>query len=860
MKTSVPMKCLPILVIFLACSTSIFAQCPAGATRDTLNWDYLDFLPNSGTYIAPTAFINLAQSQTQRFTFANQVVTFKHNYSGANIGGDVSIHSGQTSTYGKGDDLQFKGNGAITFTFDTAVQNLKFSIADIDKSQIVAVTAKNGASAINVNATTLSGSILTISGNGTISATATATSAEIANNANTPAANGTLNVDITGPVTSVTLTITNTGTSGGGEDGSFFISDISACYGGTFPTNYYHIAKPFAGQPAYVLAVLDNTIYYVNPANGAARKLFKDGGHTNINSLAYDPYRRMVYYSYSLSGSPSTDKAIRRYDYEMDTLGVMLPNVNTIGIPTYNDGVESGAAAFYNNSLYLGIEGGDNGKTNRESSIWKIDFNSSFAPVKSAQVYALPVDDGSGNGIHDWGDVGINNGMLYDFDGSSGGTDFYHFNMQTGQGSNVKPSPSTVVPRQVSVDWDGKMYNSGSPSSSSSGNITPYNYDGTVNGAQSYTMKVAGVAVTGSWGDAGEAFKPKTDFGDAPSSYDPAISDPGTHEKNDSIRLGNAMGIEWAKKTSADASGDGAEEDGVNGLQIITTGVSNFVVSVKVYNNTNRNATLCGWVDANGNGTFEASEGATLVVTPSASVQTKNLLWSGINTTLPAYSNTFMRLRVTTADQGMNTTKPTGYFDNGEIEDYPVSVSLLLPDQNVLLKAQKSAAKSVSITWELNYEEGNKGYELQRSADGTNWQTINTRNSSGSKHSITYSYQDDSPDQPASYYRIKVNKVEGADKFSEIRKVEFKQESSMNIWPNPAKNMSVLTLQAVSSGMARLNIFDNNGRRVFNEPIQVVKGENEYYLPLVQKLGNGIYKVRVHINDEVLNGSLVIAK
>jgi len=82
----------------------------------------------------------------------------------------------------------------------------------------------------------------------------------------------------------------------------------------------------------------------------------------------------------------------------------------------------------------------------------------------------------------------------------------------------------------------------------------------------------------------------------------------------------------------------------------------------------------------------------------------------------------------------------------------------------------------------------------------------------------------------------------------------------MNIWPNPAKNMSVLTLQAVSSGMARLNIFDNNGRRVFNEPIQVVKGENEYYLPLVQKLGNGIYKVRVHINDEVLNGSLVIAK
>lgn len=865
MKQNILLKVFFIAALFMVYSINAKAQCGAGYTRDTLNWDYLDFIPNSGAYVTPTAFVSLAQCQTQKFAFGTQTLTITHNYSGSSVVGDDATCTAETGTYGRGADLRMKGNGTITFTFQNAVQGVKFSIADIDKNQQINVSALNSLIGTNVTATTLSGSILTVTNNNTSNVTIAANSTLVNPTDNAPTANGTVNIDITGPVTAFTLSVTSTGTGGGspGEDGSYWVSDISACSAGTFPIDYYSAAKPFTGQPSYFLAVRNNNVYYVNVNTGAARLLFVDNGHTNINSLAYDPYRHMVYYSYSLSSTPTSDKTIRRYDYDMDTLGIFISNVNTLGIPTFESGVESGAAAFYNNSYYLGIEGTNMGddKSGRESIVWRVDFSPTYSASSIAQVYAVPADNGSGTGLHDWGDIGINNGILYDFDGAAGQTDFYHKNLLTGECVNIAPNPSGLVPRQVSVDWTGQMYNSGSPSSSAAGTVVPYNGDGTVDNSRLYTMKYNGVAVTGSWGDAGEAFKPKTDFGDAPASYDPALIDPGTHERNDSIYLGATKpGIEWSKHTSADATGDGSEEDGITGLPVITTGVSNFTVSVKVYNNTGRNATLVGWVDANGNGKYDAAEGTTLNITSSASVQTVTLLWSGINTTLPAFSTTFLRLRIATADQGLTTSTPNGYMDNGEIEDFTVTVSLLLPDQNITLKAQKVNTDKVNLVWNLNQESNNASYELQRSNDGAGWETIATKTTVGGSSAASYTHLDQHPTLPVSWYRVKVNKNSGALAYSDIRKIDFKQLNAISVSPNPAKSSAVLKVETGFTGIIHINMLDYTGRIVYDADEKVTNGTNEIDLPLISRLSNGMYKIRVKIENEIFVTTLMIVK
>ena len=89
-----------------------------------------------------------------------------------------------------------------------------------------------------------------------------------------------------------------------------------------------------------------------------------------------------------------------------------------------------------------------------------------------------------------------------------------------------------------------------------------------VNTAQEHDITYNGAAISGSWGDAAEAFKPKTDFGDAPASYDPGGSDPATHEVTTTLYLGSAVDIEFTKKTSAAADADNFD-DGMTSLLVI---------------------------------------------------------------------------------------------------------------------------------------------------------------------------------------------------------------------------------------------------------------------------------------------------
>lgn len=844
------------LLFLVFASLNAGAQaCGVGYTRDTLNWDYLDFLPNTGT--SYTSFINLAKSQTQWFTFGTQAVKVTHNYSGANDPGEDGTNTAESNSFGNGDDVHFIGNGAVTFTFNAAVLSAKFSIYDIDRSQKVTITASNGATPVLI--TTLakvSGSVLTIAGSGTASASATASNTSVANTST----DGTANVTITGPLTSMTITVTNTGTASG-EDGSFWISDLSACSSGTMTTNYYNVSKPYTGMPTYVLAVEDDSVFYINVANGKAKFLFTDPGWTNMNSMAYDPVRHMVYYTYSLTSSAQTDLTLRRYDYEKDTLGVVHSNVNNLGVPTYEAGVESGAAAFYNGSLYLGIEGyapsGSN--SGRESAVWKMDFNASYAPTGVyAQVYATPGDDGAGSILHDWADFGINDGTLYDFDGASGNTDFYHKDMLTGSTVHYTPSPSTLIPRQVAVDWTGKLYNIGSPNSVSSGTIEPYNNNGTINSAQQYTITYNGVDLIGSWGDAAEAFLPKTDFGDAPASYDPSGSDPALHEVTTKLRLGNNVDIEFAKKTSANASGDLYDDGIIGSPTVITHGTWNVLQAVKVYNNTGANATLIGWIDANADGVFQASEGVSATVSSSASIQTINLYWANLNTTALNGTTTFMRLRVTSASYGMTTSKPNGYYEDGEVEDYQISVLAVLAAGDVTFTAQKASSTSAKLSWHVGNQINYSKYELQRSADGQKWEPIYLVNASGSLEGNFY-FTDRQPHSPASYYRVEIYTTQGGVVYTETKKLDFNSYSTISVSPNPARSNVTVRVNSTVSGLADLEFIDYTGKLVYSTALTVTKGTNEIPLTIVSRLNSGMYKVKVIINGEILYTTLMVS-
>lgn len=807
------------------------AQCGSGYSRDTLNWDYLDFIPNSGTYVSPVAYTTLAMSQTQHFSFGKQKMVITHNYTGTNIGGDVTTHNGQDGSYGKGADIKFTGDGEIHVEFDQNVESIKFSIADIDLGQRVTINSNS-----TIHLSTIGSSVLTIEANDDVSVSAVGDGSTVVGNNST---DGTLNIDIAGPVKSFSLVIDHTDTNGS-ENGSFYISDISACSAGKFPLNYYHVSKPFTGQGSYVVCARNDSIYYVNVANGVAKFLFADYGHNRINSLAYDPYRHMVYYAYSLSGpggGPSTtNRILRRYDYDMDTIGVVSNDLRSLGIPLFDQSIESGAAAFYDGSLFIGVEGGTE-ETDRESIVWRIDMDANYALIGPAyQVYGIRSD------THDWSDIGINDGILYDFDGDTD-KDFYHKNLLTGEVINIDPAGS-LVPRQTCVDWTGKMYNVGSPSAVASGTIVPYNGDGTVNSSQLYTIKFRGIAEAGSWGDAAEAFKPKTDFGDAPDTYDPAGSDPGTHERDERIRLGDLLGIEWAKHTSTDATGDGVEEDGLTGAQVIAQGLSNHIIKVKLLNNTGADATLAGWIDSNMDGVFQSTEGTTANVPSSPDEQEIDLGWTGIDMPYAIGTTTFMRIRITSAAYGMSEATPTGFFDNGEVEDYKIEVVNILPEQNAFLSVTKTEEGKAFIKWTSGQTEISGRYKLERKENNQQWKPVYSWNPAGT----VYHFVDDNPLKPVSYYRVSYQLPNGLVKYSEIKSIQFSTNDEVQIYPNPATDLVNLSFESSENERVSIKVYDNLGRLCMTVPVNIREGLNKVQIQTAS-LPNGKYQV--HIDDGI---------
>ena len=122
--------------------------------------------------------------------------------------------------------------------------------------------------------------------------------------------------------------------------------------------------------------------------------------------------------------------------------------------------------------------------------------------------------------LHDWADIGITNGVLYDFDGAGVTTqkDVYEYNLLTGATTHF-PLPAGYTPGQTGVGWNDNVYQVYALATGPiNPYIAPYNKGLGTEGARTNIFSVpAYTPAIPSLGDAGEAFRPLMDFGDAPA-------------------------------------------------------------------------------------------------------------------------------------------------------------------------------------------------------------------------------------------------------------------------------------------------------------------------------------------------------
>jgi hypothetical protein len=209
---------------------------------------------------------------------------------------------------------------------------------------------------------------------------------------------------------------------------------------------------------------------------------------------------------------------------------------------------------------------------------------------------------------------------------------------------------------------------------------------------------------------------------------------------------------------------------------------------------------------------------------------------SGINATLLAYtsgSNTLNYTHTTIATNSYYYFARIRQVDGDIIWTSPVWVyrsAVPLPIDLTKFDG-KPAGKQIALTWTTAQESGMDRFEIERSVDGTNYQSIGWVPSKfhNSTTSTDYNFTDPLPVNGINFYRLKEINTNGNFNYSPVVAVKMDNPliSIININPNPASHLLTILCNANESTPVTCNFYNSDGRIVKSLAADFIKGPNK---------------------------------
>ncbi|MES2727444.1 MAG: T9SS type A sorting domain-containing protein [Bacteroidota bacterium] len=195
-------------------------------------------------------------------------------------------------------------------------------------------------------------------------------------------------------------------------------------------------------------------------------------------------------------------------------------------------------------------------------------------------------------------------------------------------------------------------------------------------------------------------------------------------------------------------------------------------------------------------------------------------------------------------------TAPFYYMGADEIPSSPLPVKLTSLTANV-------KENNVLVSWTTASEVNNKGFEVERSIDGTEFASITFVKGAGNSSNVnSYSKLDlNAFNVTASntiYYRLKQVDFDGKYTYSQIVKVYKNLEafSAVAIYPNPFVSQVTVSFNAATQSTAVIEILDIQGKVVATKTANTVNGANTVEVNNTDNLQAGIYFARLTLNGE----------
>ena len=176
---------------------------------------------------------------------------------------------------------------------------------------------------------------------------------------------------------------------------------------------------------------------------------------------------------------------------------------------------------------------------------------------------------------------------------------------------------------------------------------------------------------------------------------------------------------------------------------------------------------------------------------------------------------------------------------------------------NMLSLSAKELNGDVMLDWSTASELNNKGFDVENSINGLNFNYLKFVKGAGNSSVLTnYSTLDehafDLNHSDKLYYRLKQVDADGKYNYSGMVLVSHKENILNTIisYPNPFKQNMTLEINSGSKGKGEINITDVRGIEILSMQIIVEKGNNKIDLVNFENLSNGIYFVRVLVNGD----------
>lgn len=172
----------------------------------------------------------------------------------------------------------------------------------------------------------------------------------------------------------------------------------------------------------------------------------------------------------------------------------------------------------------------------------------------------------------------------------------------------------------------------------------------------------------------------------------------------------------------------------------------------------------------------------------------------------------------------------------------------VLPVELTEFRGQNEGTKN-HLFWNTATEINNDYFDVQRSVDGSNFETIGRVEGAGnSLDPLDYSFIDENPGRGIRYYRLQQVDYDGTIDYSNViqLQVHVKEEIRISSWPNPAqKEVHLDGLNVFHGETVTIRVYDAEGREYLQ---QVVTGEGDQTTLDVQSLKGGFYLIDLYSN------------